>query len=106
MPAIHLTTQAFDKAIKALPVAVVDLWAPWCGPCRSMTPIVDKIAGEYEGKALIAKVNTDDEPDISSQFGIRSIPCFLFFKNGEMVDKHVGTIRESELKAKIDSLMR
>jgi len=70
-----------------------------------MGPIVDKIAEEYEGKALIAKVNVDDEADIASEYGVRSIPCFLFFKNGELADKHVGTIKESELKAKIDALM-
>lgn len=105
MPTIHLTTEAFEKAIKSMPVAIIDLWAPWCGPCRSMGPIVDKIADEYEGKALVAKVNVDDEPDISTEYGVRSIPCFLMFKNGELADKHVGAIKESELKAKIDALM-
>lgn len=105
MPTIHLSEEAFDKAIKSMPVALVDLWAPWCGPCRSMGPIVDKIADEYDGKALVAKVNVDDCPDISANYSVRSIPCFLFFKNGELVDKHVGTIKEPDLKAKIDSLM-
>lgn len=105
MPTIHLTTDAFDKAIKSMPVALVDLWAPWCGPCRSMGPIIDKLADEYDGKALIAKVNVDDEPDISGQFNVRSIPCFLFFKNGELADKLVGAVKEAELKAKIDALM-
>ncbi len=88
-----------------MPVALVDLWAPWCGPCRSMGPIIDKLADEYDGKALIAKVNVDDEPDISGQFNVRSIPCFLFFKNGELADKLVGAVKEAELKAKIDALM-
>lgn len=105
MSAIHLNTESFDKAIKSAQIVVVDLWAEWCGPCRSMVPIVDKLSDAYEGKALIAKLNVDDNPDITSQFGVRSIPCFLFFKNGELVDKHVGTIKEPDFKAKIESMM-
>ncbi len=105
MPAIHITTDAFGKAIQSAPAALIDLWAPWCGPCRSMGPIIDKLADEYEGKALVGKVNVDDEPDITGQFGVRSIPCFLFFKNGELADKLVGAVKESELKAKFESLM-
>lgn len=105
MPAIHLSTAAFGKAVNSMPSAVVDIWAPWCGPCRSMGPIIDKLSEDYEGKALVGKVNVDEEPDIASEYGVRSIPCFLFFKNGELVDKIVGAVKESELKAKLDSIL-
>ena len=105
MAVIHLNTENFQKALESSKVVVVDLWAEWCGPCRSMIPIVDKLGDEYEGKALIAKVNVDDEPEISAQYAVRSIPTFLFFKDGQVVDKHVGTLAESKFKEKIDSLL-
>ncbi|MCR4560185.1 MAG: thioredoxin [Bacteroidales bacterium] len=105
MPVVHLNTENFQKALSSSSVVVVDLWAEWCGPCRSMIPIVDKVGAEYEGKALVAKVNVDENPEIASQYSVRSIPTFLFFKGGELKDKHVGTMSESVLKSKIDSLL-
>jgi len=101
----HLTTSNFTEKIKSAHVAVVDLWAEWCGPCRSMLPIVDKIGEAFEGKALIGKVNADEEPDIPAEYGVRSIPTFLFFKDGELADKHVGIMSESDFKAKIENLL-
>ncbi|MBQ3688564.1 MAG: thioredoxin [Bacteroidales bacterium] len=105
MPVIHLNTENFQKALASSKVAVIDLWAEWCGPCRSMLPIVDKIGEEYNGKALVAKVNVDEEPEIAGQFGVRSIPTFLFFKDGQLAEKHVGTLSESAFKSKIDTLL-
>ena len=105
MATIHLTDESFDKAIAGSKVAVVDFWAEWCGPCRSMLPIVEKISDEYEGKALVAKINVDDYPEIGAKYGVRNIPFFLFFRDGEVADKHVGTCKESDFKAKIDALL-
>ena len=85
---------------------VIDFWAPWCGPCRSIAPIVEELATEYEGRVIIGKYNVEDGDDLSVEYGIRSIPTLLFFdKTGNMVDKHVGTITRDALAAKIDSLL-
>ena len=85
---------------------VIDFWATWCGPCRSIAPIVEELATEYEGRAIIGKYNVEDGDDLSVEYGIRSIPTLLFFdKTGNMVDKHVGTITRDALAAKIDALL-
>lgn len=84
---------------------LVDFWAEWCGPCRLIGPVVEDLAKEYEGKATIGKVNVDDNRETASQFGIMSIPTLLFFKDGQMVDKHVGVASKSELKKKLDALI-
>lgn len=85
---------------------VIDFWAPWCGPCRSIAPIVEELATAYEGRAIIGKYNVDDETDLGVEYGIRNIPTMLFFdKEGKMVDKHVGTITRDALAAKIDALL-
>ena len=85
---------------------VINFWAPWCGPCRSIAPIVEELATAYEGRAIIGKYNVDDETDLGVEYGIRNIPTMLFFdKEGKMVDKHVGTITRDALAAKIDALL-
>lgn len=85
---------------------VIDFWAPWCGPCRSIAPIVEELAAAYEGRAIIGKYNVDDDTDLGVEYGIRNIPTMLFFdKEGKMVDKHVGTITRDALAAKIDALL-
>ena len=83
---------------------VIDFWAPWCGPCRSIAPIIEELATVYEDRAIIGKYNVDDGDELSVEYGIRNIPTILFFKDGQMVDKHVGTITRDALAAKIDSL--
>ena len=84
---------------------VIDFWAPWCGPCRSVAPIIEELATTYEGRVIIGKYNVDEDSDLGVEYGIRNIPTMLFFKDGQMVDKHVGTITHDALTAKIDSLL-
>jgi thioredoxin 1 len=84
-------------------VHVVDFWAEWCGPCRMVSPIVEELATEYEGKATVGKVNVDHHPNVSMEFGIRSIPTILIIKDGQVVEKHVGTITKQKLAEKIDA---
>ena len=84
---------------------VIDFWAPWCGPCRSIAPIVEELAEAYGERVIIGKYNVDDCDELGVEYGIRNIPTLLFFKDGQMVDKHVGTITRDALAAKIDALL-
>ena len=88
----HLTTAQFDAAVEAAPLAMVDFWASWCGPCKMLSPLVEALAEQYDGKALIAKVNVDEEPDLAARFGVMSIPTVVFLKNGREFDRKVGVM--------------
>ena len=83
-------------------VALVDFWATWCGPCMMLGPVIEELAGDYEGKAVIAKLNVDESPAIAAQFGIRSIPALLVFKNGKVVDQMLGALPKNQISKKID----
>lgn len=96
----------FAQEVKgAKGVAVVDFWAPWCAPCRALSPTIEAIAGEYEGKAVVGKFNVDAGVIAPAEYGIRSIPTILFFKDGELVDKLIGAVSKSALVEKIESLI-
>ncbi len=102
--AIALTDDNFQNMVlDSEKVALIDFWAEWCGPCRMIGPIVEELATEYDGKAVIGKVNVDDNPGISSKYGIRNIPTILFIKNGEVVDKQVGVVPKNVLEKKLQS---
>jgi len=102
--ALEFTDDNFEEmAIKADKPVVIDFWAEWCGPCRMVSPIVEELANDYDGKAIVGKVNVDHNPGISAKYGIRSIPTILFLKNGEVVDKQVGVVQKSVLAEKLDA---
>lgn len=86
----HLKTEEFDAAVEAAPLAMVDFWAVWCGPCQMLGPVMEDLAGRYEGKALVAKVNVDEEPELARRFGVMNIPTVVFLKNGREFDRKVG----------------
>ena len=101
---IELTAANFEEVTKA-GVSMVDFWAPWCGPCRMIAPVIDELAGDFEGKANICKVNIDEEQDLAVKYGIRSIPTIIFMKNGEVVDQLIGATSKQALTDKINSLL-
>lgn len=104
--AVEFTESNFDElAIKSEKPVLVDFWAEWCGPCRMVGPIVEEISNDYDGKAVIGKVNVDENPGISAKYGIRNIPTILFLKNGEVVDKSVGAVPKNILTEKLDAQM-
>ena len=88
----HLKTADFDAAVEAAPLAMVDFWASWCGPCKMLSPTVEAIAQEYDGKVLVGKVNVDEEPELARQFGVMNIPTVVFLKNGVEFDRKVGVM--------------
>ncbi|MBE9523776.1 MAG: thioredoxin [Chloroflexi bacterium] len=103
---IHVTDAAFEKTVlqAELPV-VVDFWAPWCGPCKMVGPILDRFAKEYEGKMIIAKVNTDDDSEWAQKYGVQGIPTMLFVYNGEVVHQQVGAMPEPTLRTMVDQFL-
>jgi thioredoxin 1 len=101
---IELTNDNFDSTVKE-GVSLVDFWAPWCGPCRMLAPVIDELAADFDGKANICKVNTDEQQDLGAKYGVRSIPTILFIKDGEVVDTLVGANSKQALADKLNSLV-
>ena len=101
---IELTSENFDSTVSD-GVVLIDFWAPWCGPCRMIAPVIDELAEEYEGKAKICKVNTDEQQELAMRFGIRSIPTIIFMKNGEIVDQMIGAASKAAFADKLDALL-
>lgn len=104
--AIEVTDANFEKEVlqSNIPV-IVDFWAEWCGPCRMVAPIVKELSGEFEGRAKVAKMDVDSNPDIPVKYGIRNIPTILFFKNGQIVDKQVGAVPKNVLVSKLEAIL-
>jgi len=98
---LELTNDNFEETVNT-GVSLVDFWAPWCGPCRMIAPVIEELAGDFEGKANICKVNTDEQQDLAVKYGIRSIPTILIMKNGEIVDQVVGASSKQALTDKIN----
>ena len=104
MSITKLTADSFEKEVlQDTGSVLVDFYADWCGPCKALAPILDELSGEYAGKCKIAKINIDEASDIAQQYGIRSIPTMIFFKNGEKVDQVVGGMQKPALKEYIDN---
>jgi thioredoxin 1 len=101
---IELSADNFKETISE-GVTLVDFWAPWCGPCRMIAPVIEELAEDYDGKAKICKVNTDEQPSIAGEYGIRSIPTILFFKDGQLVDQMVGAAGKNVFAEKLDALL-
>jgi thioredoxin 1 len=102
-----ITDDNFTEVLQEGKPVVIDFWAEWCGPCRAVSPIMDELAGEYDGQVIVGKVNVDDNVTLTSQFSIRNIPTVLFFdKDQQIVDKHVGATPKSSFVKKIETLLK
>lgn len=104
--ALEITDANFDELVmKSEKPVMIDFWAIWCGPCRMIAPIVEEMAHEYEGKAVVGKVDVDSNPNVAMKYGIRNIPTVIFVKNGQLVDKQVGAAPKQAFTAKLNALL-
>jgi hypothetical protein len=102
---VTITTANFQEYKNGSLPLVVDLWAPWCGPCRMVAPIISELAEDFDGKIVVGKCDVDENDDVAIEFGVRNIPTILFFKNGELVDKFVGAASKATLEEKFKALL-
>ena len=98
---VIVTDAKFEETMQTYPLVVVDCWAPWCGPCRMVAPVFDELAKDFQGKIVFGRLNTDENQGIAMKFNIMSIPTFLIFKNGELIDRPVGAMPKEALEAAI-----
>lgn len=104
--ALEITDANFEEIVMGADKPVlIDFWAEWCGPCRMLGPVIEEIAADYEGRAIVGKMNVDSNPTITAKFGIRSIPTVLYIKGGEIVDKSMGNAPKSDLTSKLDAIL-
>jgi thioredoxin 1 len=103
---IHVTDEAFEKTVlQSLIPVIVDFWAPWCGPCRAVAPILDKVAKDYAGKLIVAKVNTDESSEYAIKYGVQGIPTMLFIANGKVLHTQVGSSPEATIRTAVEQLL-
>ena len=100
---VHFSKDGFDKALNDGKLMMVDFWASWCGPCRMLGPVIEDLAGQYEGKAVVGKVNVDDEQELAIRYGVMSIPTVIFFKDGKEIDRKVGVMPPQAYTAVLDA---
>lgn len=104
--AVEVTDGNFEEiVVKSEKPVIVDFWAEWCGPCRMVAPVIEEISEEYAGKAIVAKCNVDNNPQITLKYGIRNIPTVLFFKDGKVADKQIGVVPKKNFTRKLDGLL-
>ena len=102
---VEVTDATFYDFIKQYPVVVVDCWAPWCGPCQMISPVIEDLASDYAGKVVFGKLNVDENPAVAAEYGIMSIPTLLFARNGEVVDRLIGAVPRQVIEAKLRRLL-
>jgi thioredoxin 1 len=102
---VEVTDATFYDFIKQYPVVVVDCWAPWCGPCQMIAPVIEELASDYAGKVVFGKLNVDENPTIAAEYGIMSIPTLLFVRNGELVDRLIGAVPRYIIETKLKRLL-
>ena len=103
--ALQITESNYKEVLAEGKPVVLDFWAPWCGPCKMVSPIMDELAQEYEGRVIVGKCDVDENNEVAMEYGIRNIPTVLFFRDGQLVDKQVGSAQKSQYVAKINALL-
>ena len=102
---VHVTEATFDGVVTSEQPVLIDFWAPWCGPCRAIAPVLEAIASELGDQVTIGKVNVDEEPALAARFGVRSIPSLMFFRNGELKETLVGAVPKNEIVKRLEALL-
>lgn len=103
---VHFNKEGFEKALASGQLLMVDFWADWCGPCKMLAPVIEGLGDEYEGKAIVGKINVDEEQELAIRYGVMSIPTVIFFKNGEEVDRKVGVLPAAQFTEALEKYLK